>query len=299
LGEKTGFVFEITTEAKASDAQANHDVIKVIMDDDDSVQCLLASAFGASGTVANYATKPAFKGANKLWNKAEAEFANIHKEGFVPRGAGWIYTADQYYWFSQIVYGDSSMYVAPEKVANEGPAFWMSGMLRWMIPLMGKPSPHNIILGQWEPTEHEAEQGIVDGFGAVSALLFGESQCGMKTHPVANARKDIYEGIIELLEGTDNGKEWKAKDAIFKFEKNHCEEMARKPFPATGDYSSFPQFATPAVTTDNWDDENGQDKSKESKTCYVVDQRTDYIVWQKDAFRNCLLSNSEVTGNRR
>lgn len=34
-------------------------------------------------------------------------------DGLVARGAGFIYGADQYYWFSQIVYGDDSMYTDP------------------------------------------------------------------------------------------------------------------------------------------------------------------------------------------
>lgn len=59
--------------------------------------------------------------------------------------------------------------------------------------------------------------GIVDGFGAVSALLFHD-QCGMKGHPVAKLRTDIFTGIIDLLSGTTNGKEWKAKDTIYSFE---------------------------------------------------------------------------------
>lgn len=143
--------------------------------------------------------------------------------------------------------------------------------------------------------------------GAVSALLFGGSQCGMKGHPVAKARTDIYEYIINLLEGTDdsddlggNGKAWKAKDAIFNFEKSHCEDSARKPFPATGDYSSFPQFAKPSVTAEDWS-ANAQPNATvtfTSTTCYVVEERTEFIVWQKDAFRNCMLSNSAVTGRR-
>lgn len=125
-------------------------------------------------------------------------------------------------------------------------------MMRWMIPMNNQPAPHNIMLGQWEPTYFEAEQGITDGFGAVSALLFGASQCGMAGHPIAKARADIYLGIIDLLsqegqleEGEqEGGKTWKASDTIFSFESSDCANMARAEFPKDGDYSSFPQFAT-------------------------------------------------------
>jgi len=95
-------------------------------------------------------------------------------ELLIPRGAGYIYGPDMYYWFSQIVYGDSTITDAPSTVGTDPMAWWMSGMLTWMVPMNGKPSPHNIMLGQWEPTWAEAEYGITDGFGAVSALFYGE-----------------------------------------------------------------------------------------------------------------------------
>merc|ERR1712167_474364 len=221
-----------------------------------------------------------------------------------PRGAGWIYGADQYYWFSQIVLGDYSAFHDPKSVATDPTNFWMSGMMRWMIPMMGQPAPHNIILGQWEPSYWEADQGIVDGFGAVSALLFGASQCGMAGHPVAKARTEIYTGIIALLEGADDkgdgtGKPWKAQDTIFSFESSDCANMARADFPTDGDYSAFPQFATNKVNMADWDNENSGDPVETvSSTCYVVRERTDYIVWQKNAFRQCLLDAASADAER-
>lgn len=215
---------------------------------------------------------------------------NIEAAGFTPRGAGWIMGADQYYWFSKIVYGDLSMFKDPKSVATDATAYWMSGMMRWMIPMNGQPAPHNIILGQWEPTFWEADQGIVDGFGAVSALLFGASQCGMAGHPIAKARTDIYNGIIDLLEGADDGKgkAWKARDTIFTFESSDCANMARADFPDSGDYSSIPQFATPVVSMADWTT-GGDPADTPSDTCFVVRERTDYIVWEKNAFRQCML----------
>jgi len=117
-------------------------------------------------------------------------------ELFIPRGAGYIYGPDMYYWFSQVVYGDSTITDEPSLVSTDAQTWWLSGLMRWMIPMNGKPAPHNIMLGQWEPTWSEAEYGITDGFGAVSALFYGGEQCGMTGHPTANLRTEIYDLMI-------------------------------------------------------------------------------------------------------
>lgn len=228
---------------------------------------------------------------------------NIEKQGFTPRGAGWIEGADQYYWFSQIVAGDSSYFFAPEKVATDPNAFWLSGLMRWMIPLDGKPSPHAIIMGQWEPTDVEANKGIKPGMGAVSALLFGEDQCGQRGLPIAKKRAEIYTSILALLKGTDDsealdasGKGWEAAKTVLPSEASDCENVTKGPFPSDGDYSDFPQFATPEVKgVEDW----GKGTDLKSSSCFVIKERTDFIVWQKDAFQKCILANDEVTKSRR
>lgn len=161
------------------------------------------------------------KGPNSKHLDMSQIYENIKKEGYVPRGAGWINGADQYYWFSQVVAGDARYFYNPELVASEPNAFWLSGMMRWMIPLDGKPSPHAIIMGQWEPTDTEAKRGIAPGNGAVSALLFGESECGQRGLPVAVKRTEIFEGILGLLNGDDDsvaldgsGAKWEGKKTI-------------------------------------------------------------------------------------
>lgn len=195
-------------------------------------------------------------------------------ELLVPRGAGYIYGPDMYYWFSQIVYGDSTITDAPSTVGTDPVAWWMSGMLTWMIPMNGKPSPHNIMLGQWEPTWAEAEYGITDGFGAVSALFYGEYQCGMSSHPMANMRTGIYEFLISEFNAEDGS--WAAADTIYDWEANGCEGSSLAAFPDYGEYATIPQFAT---YTAEFEDFDGSTSTGISDTCWIVNYRTDYIVW--------------------
>jgi len=209
-------------------------------------------------------------------------------DGLVARGAGYIYGADMYYWFSQIIYGDDSMYTDPAQVATDPEAWWMSGLMRWMIPMNGQPSPHNIIIGQWEPTEVEADYGITDGFGAVSALLYGAEQCGMAAHPIANYRTEIFNEILTVVSAADGS--WTAWDTVYSWEANDCAGSARDEFPWWGDYGYIPQFAMYEVSTVDWEGADaGTETAMDGLGCFVVDQRTPYIVWDKDAFRNCAL----------
>lgn len=170
--------------------------------------------------------------------------------GLWGRGAGYLYGADMYYWFSQILYEANTYYDDPTLVASEVQAWWMSGLMVWMIPMFGTPAPHNIIIGQWEPTDVEADYGITDGFGAVSALLYGADQCGMAAHPIANERTAIFEGIMESLEAEDGS--WTAMETIFSWEANDCASSSRDAFPNWGDYGSIPQFAKHTVDTYDW-----------------------------------------------
>lgn len=207
-------------------------------------------------------------------------------ELFVPRGAGYIYGADKYYWFSQVVYGDATVTDEPSLLQTDPVTWWMSGMLTWMIPMDGLPAPHNIIMGQWEPTDAEAELGIVDGFGAISHLLYGAQQCGMSGNPTANLRTGIYEGLLALIQAADGS--WTAAETVFDWESNDCASNSLAAFPATGDYSQVPQFASPTVMVTNWAD--GAITEYASPTCAVVNHRTDYIVWKMDAFRDCVIA---------
>lgn len=136
------------------------------------------------------------------------------------------------------------------------------------------------MLGQWEPTDAEAAYGITDGFGAVSALFYGEEQCGMAGHPKANNRKDIYEDILTELD---------AWETVYDWEANGCEASSRVAFPNYGDYSAIPQFATSEVTVIDWTTSTTDTEiAHGGMSCYVVDEMTDYIVWKKDAFRQCI-----------
>jgi len=121
-----------------------------------------------------------------------------------------------------------------------------------MIPQDGRPAPHNIITGQWEPTEDELDIGLSDGMGAVSALLYGESQCGISKHPVANSRKSIYEGLIGILNADDGS--WSAAETIYSWEDNGCESVKRQAFPNDQDYAVLPQFADTSYMMSEWDE---------------------------------------------
>lgn len=217
----------------------------------------------------NYDTASAFYVA-----KVDASSAATDLD-YYPRGAGYVMGLDQYYWMSQVIYGDDTLIEDPTLLATDPVTFWLAGLKTWMIPANGLPAPHNIITGQWEPTAAELDIGLSDGMGAVSSLLYGAEQCGMSQHPVANTRTEIYEDLIASIAAEDGS--WTAADTIYDWEDSGCESVAREAFPY-GDYSQMPQFATPRVDGNNAD-----------QGCFVTNETTDYIIWKKDAFRWCTM----------
>lgn len=96
-------------------------------------------------------------------------------------------------------------------------------------------------------------------------------------------RTEIYEYLMSVFMAADGS--WLATDTIYDWEASGCEASAREDFPYWGDYSAIPQFATTGVTTASGD-------INPTATCYVAEERTPYIVWQKDAFRSCILAGA-------
>lgn len=214
-------------------------------------------------------------------------------KGFVPRGALMLQGIDEYFWYSQVMFGDNTLMADPSVVASDAGKFWSSAMFKWMVPMLGAPAPHNIIYGQWEPQGEEMDAGITDGYGAVTALLVGPTVCGMAKAPEAMVRKSVYEELIaEFKSSTFKADEvtptWTAAETIYTWESNDCAESSRAKFPNHSDYDSFTQFLTPYATTIDWDDNI---VTMESDTCFLTDERTDYIVMRPDAMRRCVIDN--------
>lgn len=150
---------------------------------------------------------------------------------------------DEYYWYSQVVTGDNDFMDTPNLVASDVGHFWMSGFFKWMIPMTGAPAPHSIITGQWEPTDEEMDLGITDGFGAVSALLFGATQCGMAGQPNALTRVTAFEALITQFSDLASDPVFDVSKTILSWEANDCAGSSRAAFPRDGDYNSFAQYA--------------------------------------------------------
>merc|ERR1719478_723715 len=99
----------------------------------------------------------------------------------------------------------------------------------------------------------------------------------MSSHKKANARTGMYEYLINAFN---------AQDTIYEWEANDCSSSSRAAFPNYGDYANVPQFAIREVTEMDWD---GNETTNTADACYVTSERTDFIVWEKNAFRNCVL----------
>lgn len=131
-----------------------------------------------------------------------------------------------------------------------GYAFWLSAVFKWMVPMGGRPAPHNIMTGLWEPSAKDASAGVPEGFGAVTKLLAPDT-CGPASK---GTRAQVWRDTWTALAGTegfnlkavdvDGAGSAATVDVTVAGEKADCAGASNAPFPA-GVWAQVPVYFTP------------------------------------------------------
>jgi hypothetical protein len=105
-----------------------------------------------------------------------------------------------------------NFFTNPNLVSDTAENAWIAGLMKWMIPntpypydkattneqsIEIRPSGHSIMVGTWEPSPGELKFGVFKGFGATTASLRGETECGKTKNVKANLRKEAYKFIAK------------------------------------------------------------------------------------------------------
>ena len=61
----------------------------------------------------------------------------------------------------------------PDFVALGGPESFAVAFWRYMTPRYWYPSPHEVTIKRWIPSEFELKNGIRQGFGTTTNILYG------------------------------------------------------------------------------------------------------------------------------
>lgn len=93
-----------------------------------------------------------------------------------PKQLSWNYNYGQ---FSEAWFGSKDSLLAhPELLAEDAVLSFASALWFWMTPQFPKPSCHDIMVGNWKPTENDLFKGRLPGFGATVNVINGGVECG-------------------------------------------------------------------------------------------------------------------------
>lgn len=98
------------------------------------------------------------------------EGKSYHGRG--PMQLSWNYN---YGLISGIIYGTKDKLLQqPELIVNDGKLGFMTAILFWMTPQPPKPSAHDIMVGNWTPSESDIAKGLTQpGFGMTIMIING------------------------------------------------------------------------------------------------------------------------------
>lgn len=96
-----------------------------------------------------------------------------------PKQLSWNYNYGQ---FSEVWFGTKDTLLKnPELLSKDPVLSFASAIWFWMTPQFPKPSCHDIMTGQWKPSENDIQNGRLPGFGATVNVINGGVECGSGT----------------------------------------------------------------------------------------------------------------------
>ncbi len=113
---------------------------------------------------------------------------------------------------SEFLFGDKNVLLAnPEQIIQDGALAFQTAIWFWMTPQYPKPSAHDVMVGNWTPSNYDLERNRTPGFGMTINIINGGVECGKGTeinkvlHRIGhyNRFSDIL-GVNNDLDTTDD-----------------------------------------------------------------------------------------------
>ncbi|KAG8045276.1 hypothetical protein GUJ93_ZPchr0008g12968 [Zizania palustris] len=92
----------------------------------------------------------------------------------------------------------------PEVVANCSDTAFQTALWFWMTPREAKPSCHQVMVGEYRPSQADAAANRTAGFGLVTNIVNGGLECNRAGDAQANNRIAFYRRYCQVL-GVDVG----------------------------------------------------------------------------------------------
>ncbi|XWS33930.1 hypothetical protein CRYUN_Cryun22dG0125300 [Craigia yunnanensis] len=72
----------------------------------------------------------------------------------------------------------ADLIINPDLVATNPSISFRTAVWFWMTPQGNKPSSHNVIIGQWTPSDADRAAGRLPGYGVITNIIYGGLECG-------------------------------------------------------------------------------------------------------------------------
>ena len=87
----------------------------------------------------------------------------------------------------------------PDLVTSNGDIAFETALWFWMTTQLPKPSAHDAILGNWQPSSTDLQAGRRPGFGLTINIINGRLECGMPADERVHDRIRFYQHFCEML----------------------------------------------------------------------------------------------------
>lgn len=110
-----------------------------------------------------------------------------------PMQLSWNYN---YGYFSQIIYGDKMVLINnPDSLADDGRLGFMAGIWFWMTAQGTKPACHDVMVGNWTPSQADINANRLPGFGVTINVINGGLEAGIPNDYRVRDRIGFFENI--------------------------------------------------------------------------------------------------------
>ncbi|MFV8753471.1 glycoside hydrolase family 19 protein [Nannocystaceae bacterium ST9] len=92
----------------------------------------------------------------------------------------------------------------PDLVKNDSKLAIQTAMWFWMTEQPPKPSAHDVMAGNWQPSGEDQQLGRLPGFGMTTNIINGGLECAQPGNPKVADRIGFFERYTGML-GTDMG----------------------------------------------------------------------------------------------
>ncbi len=111
-----------------------------------------------------------------------------------------------YGYASDCIFGDKKVLLNnPDLVQTDPIVAFKTAIYFWMTPQSNRPSPHDVMIGKWQPNSSDRAKGRIPGFGMTTNIINGGVECNKGENVESmNDRIGFYKHFLKQLGVNDN-----------------------------------------------------------------------------------------------